>query len=85
MYDKSIEGNIRDLVGVKAKELNVKVKILESDFEGMFKNKYLELSNVSQKLYGQNKILQGYYLANNISKENIPIQIKELIDELKEL
>ena len=32
-----------------------------------------------------NKVLQSNYLANTISKEVIPNEIKEIIDELREI
>jgi ABC-type multidrug transport system ATPase subunit len=82
VYDPHIKDKILEIFESIKSKFTTNIKILNSDFEGLFKD-HKDLLKNSRVLYGSNKVLQGYYLAQNVPKEKIPQEIVDLIDMLK--
>lgn len=67
-----------------ARKLHINIKILESDFEGIFKtDRFSSLLESLTYQYGQDKVLLGICIASEISRQNIPNDIREIINKLK--
>jgi predicted ATP-dependent endonuclease of OLD family len=82
-YDDSIEQDLRTLLTCIIKNENTKIKILELDFEGIFRNTDSDLLKESNQQFGHSKILQGYFMANRLDEQNIPPEIKDMIENLR--
>jgi putative ATP-dependent endonuclease of OLD family len=59
-YDRTIESILRSLIDEKSKESKIKIKILESDFEGIFKSKYKDLLDKSNEMMGLIKFFKDF-------------------------
>jgi hypothetical protein len=84
-YDDSDKQEILKLMTSIVKNTETKIMVLDSDFEGIFRDIRPNLLEQARNYYGQNKILQGYFMANNLLKEDIPLEIRNVITELKAL
>lgn len=66
------------------KKHHINIKVLDSDFESIFNtDTFSSLLETLKNQYGQDKVLMGTYLASEISRQNIPKVIREIVDELK--
>jgi hypothetical protein len=85
-YDEFRSTEIQNLVYSLSTEYCIQVKILDTDFEGIFNgDQFSYLLQESKNLYGQNKVLRGIHLASKTPKDKIPSEINEVINILKTL
>lgn len=82
VYDEAVKDKVLEVLESINSKYKINIKVLSSDFEGLFKE-HKTLLKESRDLYGPNKVLQGYYLAQKIPKEKIPLEIIDLIQALK--
>jgi hypothetical protein len=83
-YQYSDRLMIKDLFNHIMERSNLHFKVLSSDFEGIFNVSDLRLlMTEAGSLYGENKVLQGAYFANNIPIDKISDEIKDVIRKLQ--
>lgn len=84
-YDDYAKGKIMELFNSITTTLSINIKILKSDFEGLFEKDHQDILKESRRLYGESKVLQGYYLAKCLPVDKIPCEISDLINDIKSL
>ncbi|MGI0043697.1 MAG: hypothetical protein ACRD47_08295 [Nitrososphaeraceae archaeon] len=83
-YDLKKRTDIEKFLFKLAKKLQINIKILDSDFEGIFKtDPFNSLLERLTNQYGQDKVLLGIYLASEILRQSVPNDIREIVNELK--
>jgi stress-induced morphogen len=86
IFDESKRSEINNFMSQLMAKHNFRIKILNTDFEGIFNyENFDKLVQECKSFYGKNKVLQGVHLASTIPKESIPDAIKDIIITLKSL
>lgn len=79
-----IQNELNNIIKNSGKRFNIKV--LPSDFEGLFSDKkYLQIWKEAYDLYGSSKVLKGKHIGSKLSSQDIPLELNDLIVELKKI
>ena len=79
-YDQTIKQEIYDLINQKSKENSYSFHFLGPNFEKYFiNNGFRTIIKKGKEKYGENKVLLGEFLAEQIKVEDIPQEISSIM------